>query len=159
MTVFSVPAHPGASSASVSSRMGRLRRRDTAPEMLLRRELHRRGRRFRVAMRVPGNNRRTIDIAFTRQRVAVMVDGCFWHGCPAHGSAPSSNAAWWRTKLAANAARDADTDALLRAAGWRVIRVWEHVSASAAADLVETALEDTGRAGHRRAERGAGPPR
>ena len=94
--------------------MSAARRRDTRPEVLLRRELHARGRRFRVALRVPGNNRRTIDIAFTRHRVAVFVDGCFWHSCPTHGTRPTANRDWWATKLAANRARDADTDQLLR---------------------------------------------
>lgn len=144
MTGFTVPAHPGPSSAEVSRRMSGARRRDTAPEMLLRRELHRRGRRFRVVVKVPGNNRRTIDIAFTRIRVAVFVDGCFWHGCPQHGTRPASNAQWWTTKLAANVARDRDTDRLLAEAGWRVVRVWEHLTASEAADLVERALDDDG---------------
>lgn len=121
--------------------MSAARRRDTRPEILLRRELHRRGRRFRVALRVPGNNRRTIDIAFTRHRVAVFVDGCFWHSCPTHGTRPTANRDWWARKLAANRARDADTDQLLRAAGWSVVRIWEHTPAAEAADLVELALE------------------
>ncbi|MVA74478.1 DNA mismatch endonuclease Vsr [Auraticoccus sp. F435] len=121
--------------------MSRAPRRDTAAEVALRRELHRRGRRFRVVLRVPGNNRRTIDIAFTRQRVAVFVDGCFWHGCPEHGTSPTSNGDWWQQKLQANRARDADTDALLLAQGWTSLRVWEHEPPDVAADLVEAALE------------------
>ncbi|MHA7125578.1 very short patch repair endonuclease [Janibacter indicus] len=120
--------------------MSRAKRRDTAPEMLLRRELHRRGRRFRVVMKVPGNNRRTIDIAFPRQKLAIFVDGCFWHGCPEHGTSPSANWAWWQQKLAANAARDRDTDQLLDEAGWSVLRVWEHEPTDDAADRVEVAL-------------------
>lgn len=108
--------------------------------MLLRRELHRRGRRFRVVTKVPGNNRRTIDIAFPRQRLAVFVDGCFWHSCPEHGTKPASNSSWWKTKLAANRSRDADTDRLLDAAGWTVLRIWEHESVDEAADKVEAAL-------------------
>lgn len=122
--------------------MSKAKRRDTAPEMLLRRELHRRGRRFRVVMKVPGNNRRTIDIAFPRKMLAVFVDGCFWHGCPTHGTQPSANSAWWRQKLAANAGRDADTDRLLMEEGWRVLRIWEHVPIDEAADRVEAALEE-----------------
>lgn len=140
MTSFNVPPHPGSSSAALSARMSKAKRRDTAPEMLLRRELHRRGRRFRVVMKVPGNNRRTIDIAFTRQKLAVFVDGCFWHGCPEHGNQPASNPEWWRRKLAANVARDRDTDRLLRAAGWSVLRLWEHEPAVTAADQVERRL-------------------
>ncbi|MFC8190862.1 very short patch repair endonuclease [Cellulomonas sp. NPDC057328] len=142
MAGFAVPTHPGSSSEAVSRRMSSARRRDTAPEMLLRRELHRRGLRFRVVMKVPGNNRRTIDIAFTRRRLAVFVDGCFWHGCPDHGTAPRSNGEWWARKLAANAARDADTDRVLTEAGWGVLRIWEHVRVHDAADRVQAAISD-----------------
>lgn len=141
MATFNVSAHPGSSSPEVSRRMSRARRRDTAAEMALRRELHRRGRRYRVVFRVPGNNRRTIDIAFTRQRVAVFVDGCFWHGCPEHGTRPTANGEWWQQKLQANRARDADTDATLSAHGWISLRLWEHLSPETAADQVEAVLE------------------
>lgn len=140
MATFNVPDHPGASSVALSARMSAAKRRDTAPEMLLRRELHRRGRRFRVVLKVPGNNRRTIDIAFPRQKLAVFVDGCFWHACPEHGTQPSSNAEWWSTKLATNVARDRDTDRLLHAVQWRVVRVWEHTPSDEAADIVDVAL-------------------
>lgn len=112
--------------------------------MLLRRELHARGRRFRVVTKVPGNNRRTIDIAFPRQRLAVFVDGCFWHNCPEHGTQPAVNSDWWTTKLTANRDRDADTDRLLDEAGWRVLRIWEHEAAEGAADKVEAALDELG---------------
>lgn len=143
MATFRVPAHPGASSQERSARMSSAKRRDTLPEMLLRRELHRRGRRYRVVMKVPGNSRRTIDIAFPRQRVAVFVDGCFWHGCTEHGTQPSANAEWWSTKLAANLARDGDTNRLLLEAGWRVVRIWEHEDPREAANLVEALLSET----------------
>ncbi|GAA1239895.1 very short patch repair endonuclease [Janibacter melonis] len=143
MATFNVPRHPGASSPSLSARMSVARRRDTAPEVALRRELHARGRRFRLVVKVPGNNRRTIDIAFPRQRLAVFVDGCFWHGCPEHGTRPAANSAWWEQKLAANYGRDRDTDGLLEAAGWRVLRIWEHVDPAAAADEVERLLDET----------------
>jgi len=132
-----VSAHPGSSSTIVSARMSRARRRDTAPEVALRRELHARGLRYRVAYPVPGQRRRTIDIAFTRTKVAVFVDGCFWHGCPEHGTKPRSNSSWWQEKFAANAARDADTDRTLIELGWQVVRVWEHDANRNAADLVE----------------------
>lgn len=135
-TPQSVPAHPGASSAAVSQRMSRARRRDTAPEIALRKALHAEGLRYRVAFPVPGQRRRTIDIAFTRQKVAVFVDGCFWHGCPEHGTAPRANSEWWRRKLEANRARDRDTDELLRDRGWAVLRVWEHEGAAEAAAKV-----------------------
>jgi DNA mismatch endonuclease (patch repair protein) len=132
-----VSTHPGSSSAGVSARMARARRRDTAPEVALRRELHARGLRYRVAYPIPGQRRRTIDIAFTRAKVAVFVDGCFWHGCTEHGTKPRSNSAWWQEKLAANVARDADTDRVLADLGWQVVRVWEHNSGRKVADLVE----------------------
>ncbi|QJW38214.1 very short patch repair endonuclease [Cellulosimicrobium protaetiae] len=120
--------------------MSRARRRDTAPEMELRRRLHARGLRYRVALPIPGQRRRTIDIAFTRHRLAVFVDGCFWHGCPEHGTSPRANSEWWKTKIAANRARDADSDRLLRSLGWTVVRVWEHEPADRAADNVVEAL-------------------
>lgn len=106
--------------------MSRQRRRDTDPEVLLRRRLHRLGYRFRVNYPVPGRPRRTMDIAFTRAKVAVFVDGCFWHACPEHATWPRANSAWWREKLEKNRARDAETDELLSQAGWTVVRVWEH---------------------------------
>ncbi|WP_043499767.1 very short patch repair endonuclease [Georgenia sp. SUBG003] len=117
-------------------------RRDTGCELLLRRRLHAAGLRYRVNYPVPGNRRRTIDIAFTRARVAVFVDGCFWHGCPEHGTQPRANAQWWSQKLAANQARDADTTALLEAAGWSVVRVWEHSDPAEAAQLVTDAVRE-----------------
>jgi DNA mismatch endonuclease (patch repair protein) len=122
--------------------MSRLARRDTAPEVALRRELHRRGMRFRVQMKVPGNNRRTIDIAFTRAQLAVYVDGCFWHGCPEHHVRPRANSDWWRWKIDRNQTRDADTDRQLEAVGWSVIRVWEHEPPDSAADAVQRAYGD-----------------
>jgi DNA mismatch endonuclease (patch repair protein) len=122
--------------------MSRLARRDTAPEVALRQALHRRGMRFRVQMKVPGNNRRTIDIAFTRVRLAVYVDGCFWHGCPEHHVRPRANSEWWEWKIARNQARDRDTDQALLANGWAVHRVWEHEPPEQAADTVERVYRD-----------------
>jgi DNA mismatch endonuclease, patch repair protein len=116
--------------------MSRQRRRDTDPEVLLRRRLHRLGYRFRVNYPLPGRRRRTIDIAFTRAKVAVFVDGCFWHACPEHATWPRANSVWWREKLEKNRARDAETDELLREAGWRVVRVWEHASVEEALGAV-----------------------
>lgn len=132
-----VPAHPGASSAAAARRMSKAKRRETAPELALRAVLHRRGLRYRVAYPVPGQRRRTIDVAFTRQRLAVFVDGCFWHSCPEHGTSPRQNSEWWRTKLAANLARDADTNAVLASQGWRVLRVWEHEEPEEVATTVQ----------------------
>ncbi|WP_326742166.1 very short patch repair endonuclease [Streptomyces sp. NBC_01768] len=115
-----------ASSPGVSARMSRQASRDTAPEVAVRKLLHASGYRYRVNERVPGMSRRTIDIAFTRAKVAVMIDGCFWHGCPEHATQPKSNAEWWRKKLDRNMVRDAETTEHLTTAGWTVLRFWEH---------------------------------
>lgn len=122
--------------AALSARMSNLARRDTKPEVALRKALQGRGLRFRVQVKVPGNRRRTVDIAFTRARLAVFVDGCFWHGCPEHHVPPQANAEWWRWKIDLNRARDRDTDTALGSAGWQVVRIWEHVHPEVAADLV-----------------------
>jgi DNA mismatch endonuclease (patch repair protein) len=116
------------------------RARNTAPERALRGELHRRGLRYFVHRRPLPTLRREADLVFSRARVAVFVDGCFWHGCPDHGTSPKSNAEWWAAKLAGNRARDTNTDAVLCAAGWTVVRVWEHESAAGAADRVQAAV-------------------
>ena len=121
-----------------SSRMSRQRTRDTEPELVLRRELHRRGMRYRVGYPVPGSPRRSIDIAFVGIRLAVFVDGCFWHGCPTHATWPMTNSQWWRDKIEANRKRDTDTDRLLREHDWESLRLWEHEIA-AAADRVQVA--------------------
>ncbi len=117
-------------------------RANTEPELALRRELHRRGLRYRLHARVvPGTNRRTVDIVFPSARVAVFVDGCFWHGCPAHRQArPQTNTALWIDKITNNAARDRDTDARLTEAGWTIVRIWEHENPSEAADRIEQAV-------------------
>lgn len=115
-------------------------RAGTTPEMLLRRELHARGLRYRVGYRVPGLPRRTIDIAFTRAKVAVFVDGCFWHRCPEHFIPVKRNADWWSSKLQANVERDRDTDRVLSQLGWTVVRIWEHEEPCAAADVVEQGI-------------------
>jgi DNA mismatch endonuclease (patch repair protein) len=106
--------------------MSTLKRRDNDAELAVRRLLHAAGYRYRVQYPVPGAPRRTIDIAFTRARVAIFIDGCFWHGCAEHGTSPTSNRAWWSTKLLANQQRDADTTQHLERSGWRVLRYWEH---------------------------------
>ena len=130
-----VPQSPPAVSAGVRRRMQVLsKKRDTAPELALRRELHRLGLRYRVDVApAPGRSRRRADVVFPRQRLAVFVDGCFWHGCEEHGVRPNANAEYWRATLRRNVERDRETDALLIAAGWRVIRVWEHESPTDAA--------------------------
>jgi DNA mismatch endonuclease (patch repair protein) len=116
------------------------RRRDTEPERALRSVLHRHGLRFRVDHKLPGLRRRA-DIVFPRVRVAVFVDGCFWHGCPEHGTWPKANARWWREKIEANQARDQDTNRRLRELGWTIIRVWEHEEPADAARRIESAVE------------------
>jgi len=116
------------------------RRRDTGPEMALRRALHARGLRYRVDHPLPFDRRRRADVVFPRARVAVFVDGCFWHGCPEHGTMPKANRAFWREKIARNRARDADTDRRLVELGWTVLRFWEHEDVERAADAVEAAV-------------------
>lgn len=125
----------------VSARMSRQRRRDTVPEVALRRILHARGRRFRVDRAIPGMARRRADLLFTRAKVAVFVDGCFWHVCPEHATQPANNGAWWAEKLRRNQERDRQTDAHLADLGWMVVRIWEHVDPNGAADTVEAALD------------------
>lgn len=125
-----------APSPAKSEAMRRVRTLGTAPEVALRRLLHAAGLRFRVGVPVPGRPRRTIDVAFTRRRLAVFVDGCFWHDCPIHGGSPRTNPAFWSAKIAANRARDRDTDAALAEAGWTALRFWEHVRPEEAAAAV-----------------------
>lgn len=110
--------------------------------MAIRSALHARGWRFRIQYPVPGHRRRSIDIAFTRRKLAVLVDGCFWHGCPLHGSHPAANASYWREKIRRNRERDLDTDQALRDAGWSVLRIWEHTAVPEAIVLVERAIDE-----------------
>lgn len=117
---------PVPSSPEISMRMRAHPRRDTRPEVALRRLLHAAGCRYRVQYPVPGFPRRTIDIAFPRRKVAVFVDGCFWHGCRKHRTVPAANHDWWEQKLRMNSIRDSETDAHLRGLGWVVVRLWEH---------------------------------
>src|SRR4051794_40848677 len=117
---------PIPSSEAVSRRMARQATRGTAVEYALRRELHRRGLRYRLHRRPIPGLRREADIVFPRARVAIFVDGCFWHACPTHATWPKANAEFWKTKIERNRERDRDTDARLADAGWTVVRVWEH---------------------------------
>ncbi|MBZ9797767.1 very short patch repair endonuclease [Mesorhizobium sp. ES1-4] len=114
--------------------------RNNPRERAVRSALHRRGLRFRLHRRLLANSRRTVDIVFPRARVAVFLDGCFWHGCPLHGTWPKNNAEWWREKIEANIARDRDTDRRLQELGWTVVRVWEHETIEAAIDNIEHTL-------------------
>lgn len=125
------------SSDAVRVRMQRQRTTGTAPECALRRELHRLGLRYRVNVAIPALSRMKVDVLFPTERIAVFVDGCFWHRCPVHATWPTSNATFWRTKLDRNAERDRQTDAALSGAGWSPIRVWEHEDARVAARKVQ----------------------
>lgn len=125
--------------------MSRQASRDTAPEIALRRALHRRGLRYRVGIRPIAQIRGSADVVFTAARVAVYVDGCFWHMCPEHSTMPANNAAWWKAKLEGNRARDRRTDEILRANGWHVVRVWEHENVDEAAERVATAVRAAAR--------------
>ena len=118
------------------------RKRDTKPELALRRELHRRGLRYRVDAPLPlAGVRRRADVVFPRRRIAVFVDGCFWHGCEQHGTSPSTNATYWTVKIARNVSRDAETRRLLQDAGWVVVRVWEHEDPTVAASRIESLIQ------------------
>jgi DNA mismatch endonuclease (patch repair protein) len=128
------------SSPEVSERMSKVRNKDTAAEMAIRSELHRRGYRYRVNLSVPEAGRSRPDIAFTKRRIAVFVDGCFWHKCPEHATSPRSNEQWWATKLDVNVRRDRSIDRALREAGWTVLRVWEHERPSVAVDKIIAAV-------------------
>lgn len=108
----------------------------TRPEMAIRRELHRRGLRYRVMARPIPELRRTVDLLFRRARVAVEVRGCFWHGCPAHCRLPTAHREYWEAKVARNRARDEETEHLLAEAGWALVVVWEHDPVSQSADLI-----------------------
>ena len=110
------------------------RARDTGPELVVRRELFARGLRYRVDFAPGSNKRRRADIVFTRSRLAVFIDGCFWHGCRSHATYPKVNSDYWSPKLARNIERDRDTDCTLVTEGWSVRRYWEHESPAGVAD-------------------------
>ncbi len=118
------------------------RGRDTRPELALRSAVHALGLRYRVGIYPIKGVRRTVDIAFTRTKVAVFLDGCFWHGCPDHyRHATGKTSHFWETKIEGNKQRDADTDDRLREAGWEVIRVWEHEKPESAAERVAAIVQ------------------
>lgn len=124
----------------VRRRMKRQVRRDTSVELKIRRRLHALGYRFRVDYRLEPSLRCRGDIVFTRRKVVVFVDGCFWHGCPEHSTQPKNNAEWWRAKLNANIERDARNRAALAELGWVVLQVWEHEDAAVATERIKAAL-------------------
>ncbi|WP_119032279.1 very short patch repair endonuclease [Gordonia rubripertincta] len=117
---------PPASSESVRFRMSRQRNKDTNPETQVRRALHSRGVRFRTNVKVEPDLRTRADVAWRGLKLAVFIDGCFWHGCPKHATQPAANAEWWAEKLETNRARDRRTDSTLTERGWTVRRYWEH---------------------------------
>jgi DNA mismatch endonuclease, patch repair protein len=128
------------------------RRSGTRPELALRSALHRRGLRFVVDRSVPGGNRRRrVDILLRGARIAVFVDGCFWHSCPEHSHLPKTNTSWWRLKFRGIARRDCDTDAQLAAAGWLAVRIWEHEDPIKAARMLEQLVRDRAEPKNKRA--------
>jgi DNA mismatch endonuclease, patch repair protein len=141
-TLRPVAEYPRPSTEGRAANMRAIRRTDTKPEIALRRALHRQGYRFRKDYRLDLADGKRVrpDIAFTARRVAVFVDGCFWHACPEHGSRPANNVWYWEPKLRKNVERDRAADAALSAAGWYVVRVWEHESLDAAVKAVLAVL-------------------
>lgn len=128
---------PWASTPATRAVMQGNRRRDTTPELAIRRLVHAAGLRYRVdAKPLPTLNRRA-DLVFRTPRVAVFVDGCYWHGCPQHGTTAKTNAAYWSEKIARNRARDHETGTLLEKAGWVVLRFWEHEDPNQAANTIK----------------------
>jgi DNA mismatch endonuclease, patch repair protein len=123
---------PWASSPAVRLVMQGNRKRDTRPEVELRRAVHAAGLRYRVATRPLPRRPWTADLVFRRARVAVFVDGCYWHGCPDHYTPPRTNPDYWSSKIGRNRSRDVLVDTELRAAGWRPVRIWEHEPTEAA---------------------------
>lgn len=129
------------STPEASLRMQRVRQKNTSAERALRHELHSRGLRYRIQVPVLTKPRRVADVVFSGPRVAVFVDGCFWHGCPLHATWPKQNAEFWRAKIIANQERDRDTDERLRANGWKVVRVWAHELPNEAAARIMMIIE------------------
>jgi DNA mismatch endonuclease, patch repair protein len=120
--------------------MRRTRQHGTSAERAVRSELHRRGLRFRIQRPLEFDRRRKADIVFPTERLAIFIDGCFWHSCPDHATRPKANAGFWADKLARNTSRDRDTDRRLKEEGWTVLRIWEHVPAESAAEMIEARL-------------------
>lgn len=114
--------------------------RDTRPERALRSAVHALGLRYRVSARPLPNLRRTADLVFPTERVAIFLDGCFWHGCPNHEASPRANSEYWNRKIELNRQRDVDTNTQLANAGWTVIRVWEHETAQSAAIRIQNEI-------------------
>lgn len=120
--------------------MQAIRSRDTKPERLIRRLVHANGLRYRVAAKPLPDLRRTADMVFRSAKVAVFIDGCYWHGCPVHYVSPKTNPGYWSDKVARNIARDRDTDQRLAEAGWTVLRFWEHEPPTDCASAIESVV-------------------
>ncbi|MER6528428.1 very short patch repair endonuclease [Streptomyces sp. NPDC001508] len=132
------PPGSWASSEAKRRNMQAVRSQDTKPEILVRRLVHANGLRYRVAQRPVPDLRRTADMVFRPGKVAVFIDGCYWHGCPEHYVSPKTNPDYWSDKVVRNVARDRDTDSQLKEAGWLVLRFWEHTPAEeTAAKIIE----------------------
>ncbi|GAA3462116.1 very short patch repair endonuclease [Saccharothrix longispora] len=142
-----LPDDSWASSRDVRASMRGNRGRDTSPELRLRAALHARGLRYRVSTRPLPELRRTADIVFPKERLAVFVDGCFWHGCPEHHRPAKKNSGFWSTKIVDNKRRDAETNQALIEQGWTVIRCWEHEDVDTVMDQIVSSL---GRSAHQR---------
>ena len=127
---------PLAASPETHRKMAAVGRRDTPQEMAIRKALFQAGCRYRVQFRPLADHRWTADIAFTRARVLVFVDGCYWHGCPIHGSIPKSNGEWWTAKIGRNVERDCEATRVLTERGWTVLRIWSHEKPADAAQAV-----------------------
>ena len=139
---YQPPEGSWASSEPIRRTMLGNRHRDTRPELAVRRAVWAKGLRYRVAYRPVKAVRRSADLVFTRVRVAVFIDGCFWHGCPEHYRAPATNIDYWTAKIAGNSTRDRETDRLLAEAGWTVVRIWEHELAVEAATRVAGSVRE-----------------
>ncbi|MER7962023.1 MULTISPECIES: very short patch repair endonuclease [Streptomyces] len=133
---WEAPEGSWASSAARRRNMQAIRSRDTKPEILIRRLVHATGLRYRVAARPLPDLRRTADMVFRSAKVAVFIDGCYWHGCPEHYVPPKTNSGYWSEKVVRNVSRDRDTDERLRKAGWLVLRFWEHEPSDACANEI-----------------------
>lgn len=133
-----LPKSSWASSPGVRRSMQSNRGRDTAPEMRVRSALHREGLRFRKHVRPVPELRCTADVVFRPERLAVFIDGCYWHSCPVHATYPKNNGEWWRQKLDRTRERDGRNATVLGEAGWHVLRVWEHENLD---DVVQRIME------------------
>ncbi|WSD68649.1 very short patch repair endonuclease [Streptomyces sp. NBC_01591] len=136
------PEGSWASSAARRKNMQAIRSRDTKPERLIRRLVHASGLRYRVAAKPLPDLRRTADMVFRPAKVAVFIDGCYWHGCPEHYVPPKTNPGYWSDKVARNVARDRDTDQRLAEAGWLVLRFWEHQDSDTCALTIVSAVRE-----------------